>query len=375
MKDQVSDTLQFDNLERVRGRTTFDGTAAFRVLEAAFMKALEKNPESSYESFYTFAGQSVCFRIIGRDLAKHITSPFSHLQTNGPVPLSPQLTVDLWDENATGIRCRVSPTDSDFRWTEVTATSPDNRFVGQRLPHTFSCFDRLTNRIIGSIAWHEQIFIYERAKPLARLLVEWHLDRKVQVIHAGLVARNGQGILFAAKSGSGKSTSALACLCGGFDYLSEDYVGLQGLADGSFLGHSLYNSVFLETSHLTRFPNLFPHVIRGKPSEEKSVVILSQVFPQRLERVVPIRAILIPRIAGTRESKVSPASKGQALLAVGPSSLLQIPSRRMTRGFNTLAQLVEQVPCYWLESGHDLDLIPRCVEEFIAKEASAWNRL
>ena len=331
------------------------------------MKALEKTPKSFSESFYTFAGQSVRFRIIGSDLAKHLTAPFSHLQTNGSVPLFPQLTIDLWDENATGISCQVRPTDADCRWTQVTATSPDYRFVGQRLPNTFSCFDRITNHIVGSIAWHEQMYIYERAKPLARLLVEWHNDRKMQVIHAGLVARNGRGILFAAKSGSGKSTAALACLCGGFDYLGEDYVCLQGLADGSFLGHSLYNSVFLETHHLMRFPHLLPHVIKGRPSEEKSVVILSQVFPERLERVVQIRALVIPHVAGTQESRIYPASKGQALLAIGPSSLLQIPSRRVTRGFNTLAQLVERVPCYWLELGYDLDSIPRCLEGIMAE--------
>ena len=365
MKDQLKETSRLDNLQPVFGRTTFVGATAFRVMQAAFQKALEKNPDSFRESFYTFAGQSVRIRIIGRTLANNITQPFSHLQTARSASPTPQLTIDLWDENETGIHLsRVSHDNSD--WTEITATSPDQRFVGQRRLHTFACLDRITNHIIGSISWHEQISVYERAKPLARLLLEWCNDYGVQVIHAGLVVHQGQGILFVGKSGAGKSTSALACLCAGFGYLSEDFVGLQRLPDGSFLGHSLYNSVFLETGHLTRFPSLLSYIIKGRPDEEKSVVLLSQAFPERLRRVVSIRVLLIPRIARARESKIYPASKAQALLALGPSSLFQIHSRR-TYSFDNLTQLVEQVPCYWLELGCDLSSIPRCVEELTAK--------
>ena len=101
-------------------------------------------------------------------------------------------------------------------------------------------FSRTT--FIGTIAWNKQISVYERAKPMARLLLEWCNDHGRQVIHAGLVAYQGQGILFAGKSGSGKSTSSLACLCGEFNYLGEDYASLPRLLDGSFLGHSLDNS-------------------------------------------------------------------------------------------------------------------------------------
>ena len=250
----------------------------------------------------------------------------------------------------------------------MTVRSSDDRFVGQELPNTLSCLDREGGRIMSTIAWNDRIFIYERAKPLARLLLEWHNGRGVQVIHTGLVARHGQGVLFAGKSGSGKSTCSLACISAGFQYLSEDYVALQRLEDGSFVGHSLYNSVFLETSHLARFPEFIPYAIDGKsPEEEKSVVILSQVFPERLERVAPIRALVVPTVTTRRETRFRVASKGEALLAIGPSSLLQIPNRRLgVRGFETLAQLVEGLPCYTLELGCEIGSIPSVVEDILA---------
>lgn len=359
-------------IDRSRFGTTwevedFNGAIAFGNMRAEFEEAAAKNPSHVREFFYTFGGQSVRLRIVGRELAEHFGRPFSHLKTNGHCSAAPELTIDLWDDEKNRDRL-IAATQNDLGWTEATVQSTDGRFIGQRLPHTFSCLDRQTNHIIATIAWHDRIFIYERAKPLARLLLKWHNDQDLQVIHTGLVACDGKGILFAGKSGSGKSTSSLACIRAGFGYLAEDYVGLQTRQDGSFIGHSLYNSVFLETNHLERFPELSAYAIKGRPPHElKSVVILSQVFPERLKTFVPIKALALLRVAETAKPRFRPASKGEALLALGPSSLLQIPNRGLgVAGFNKLAQLVERVPCFWLEVGTELESIPRRVEELLA---------
>jgi hypothetical protein len=149
--------------------------------------------------------------------------------------------------------------------------------------------------------------------------------------------------------------------------LSDDYVGLQLLPEGTFIGHSLYNSVFLETAHLAQFTELFSYAIKGRlPQEEKSVIILSQVFPERLERVVRIRALVLPVVMKTSEPRIRTASKGEALLALGPSSLLQIPNRSLGEsGFERLAQLVERIPCYWLELGSETALVPSLVDDIL----------
>jgi len=351
----------------------FNGETAFKNMQAAFEGAAAKHPDELHESFYIFGGRKVRLRIVGRELAEHICRPFSHLRTDDRIPAAPRLTIEIWDHNKATLDGEAPLTSDDLCWTETTVKSIDKRFIGQQLPHTVSCLDRDAGHIMASIAWNNKIFIYERAKPLARLLLEWHNDQDVQVIHTGLVARDGKGVLFAGRSGSGKSTSSLACIAAGFDYLGEDYVALERQQCGMFVGHSLYNSVFLDTVHLTRFSELLPCAIKGRlPHEEKSVIILSQVFPERLKRIVPIQMLALLRVADTPRPRFRPASKGEALLALGPSSLLQIPNRGLgVRGFNRLAQLVEQVPCYWLEVAGDLRSIANGVDELLARASSS----
>ena len=353
----------------------FNGTAAFNNMRLEFERAAAKYAAEVHESFYTFGGQNVRFRIVGDELAEHITRPFSHLRVNDQSRATTRLTIELWDENRTGISSGFDLPGNKRKWYETTVKSSDGRFIGQRLPYTVSCLDRQHRHILASIGWGDRISNYERAKPFARLLLEWHNDQDIQMIHAALVARHDRGALVVGKRGAGKSTFALACISEGLDYVSEDFVGLECRSDNSFVGHGLYNSVFLETKSLARFGAIIPYGIESKFSlEEKSVVILSQVFPERLKPAVPIKFLALLRVVDAVQPKLRSASKGEALLALGPSSLLQIPNRQLgPGGFVKLAQLVERVPCYWLEIGTELRSIAPSVESLLEELGSEYG--
>jgi hypothetical protein len=116
-----------------------------------------------------------------------------------------------------------------------------------------------------------------------------------------------------------------------------------------------------------QFAKVAPHAVNGRPpEEEKSVVILSQLFPERLARSAVIRAIVFPRVDGEIDTRLMPMSKGEALLALAPSSLLQIPNRHLgAAGFSRLAQLVERLPCYRMSVGTRLASIPFRLAEII----------
>jgi hypothetical protein len=349
-------------------RATFDGQVTFGVMVAAFDRALAGHPRELRESFYTFGGRTVRVRTVGAEMAAHILRPFVHLQTTPAPDTAVDLTIDLWDENATGIRRQVTSFADAGAWPSVVALSLDERYVAQQQSQTLTCFDRAGQRVVGCVVWSERLSLYERGKPLTRPLVVWHNDRNVQIVHAGLVARGSSGILLAGRSGAGKSTCALTCLAAGFDYVGEDYVAIETATDG-FLGHGLYNSVFLDREHLNRFPHLVPHAITAGPGE-KCLVLLADVDPQRLVRVRPIRALAFPRVTNLSASRVRRASRREALLTLAPGSLLALPNTGVG-ALDLLGRLVERLPSYWLELGHDLKTIPERVSDILVDAGRA----
>ena len=110
--------------------------------------------------------------------------------------------------------------------------------------------------MIGWSCYRQQVSLYERGRPLHVPLCLWHCDQGFQVMHAGLVAEHGAGVLFPGMGGSGKSTTCLSCLEAGLQFLGDDFIALSQDADDIFIGHSLFGSAHLEPEHLLRFKTL-----------------------------------------------------------------------------------------------------------------------
>jgi len=341
-------------------------------MQAAFQRVATSRPNILRESYHAFAGHPVRVRIVGRRLADEFCRPFAHLDRNEARSAVPSLTIDLCDEEEAGIARPKESTSDDLETTwsiadGLLAIPPDGRLVYYRFRGSETWLDRAAQQMIGWTASSQQLTLYERGKPMLPLLAVWYHDRGVQLIHAGLVSKNGHGVLFPGMGGAGKSTSALACVDAGFDYLGDDYIGLQACEDGSFVGHSLYDSIWLEPGHMARFPLLPPNAIHGtNASEDKSLVLLSQLFPKQLARSARIRVLAWPRVVNASATRFRPASKDEVLPALIRNSLHTPIPRLGSRGLQRLARLVEQVPIYWLELGQDLTQIPRRVDELLA---------
>lgn len=361
--------VERSRFDAVWDEQNFGGAFAWDAMQRMFETAKAARPGEVCCASFQFAGQPVSLTVVGRELFGEIAKPFAHLRVEAAAP--PALRIELWDDRITGMLPPPEREDGQALWREATLRSTDDRYIAQKLPHTLSCLDRESAHLVAAIAWHDRIFIYERSKPLARHILTWCNDRQTQLIHTGLVARGDVGVLIAGKSGSGKSTSALASLVGGLDYLGEDYVALETSPTRGFVGHSLYGSVFLNSTHLARFAELAPHAINGRPpQEEKSVVLVSQVFPDRMKRSATIRAIVFPQVGACANASISAMPKAAALLALAPSSLLQIPNRQLgATGFERLADLVGELPCYRMTVGSDFAEIPRCIDEVIGSVA------
>ena len=198
--------------------------------------------------------------------------------------------------------------------------------------------------------------------PLRTLLHWWAAPTSLQPLHAGAVGRQGAGVLVVGYSGAGKSTTTLACLEAGMDYVGDDYVIVD--VDKPMV-HSLYSTVKLEPANLDRFPTLAPLVANANRLEsQKAIVRLHEHRGDNLVSSLRLGAILLPRVTQHRGSRIRPSSAAAALRVLAPTTLFHLP------GYDRvvvakLAALVRKLPCYELEAGTDLEDLAARVTELV----------
>jgi hypothetical protein len=93
-------------------------------------------------------------------------------------------------------------------------------------------------------------------------------------------------------------------------------------------------------------------------------------YPSKVATRLPVRAILLPRVTGTPETRLKRISVAMALAALAPSTIFQLP-RAGNEAFKFLATFARQLPCFSLEVGTDLSTIPLVIEGLLAKIDSA----
>jgi hypothetical protein len=337
----------------------------FRQASGAFDVAARRHPDQVTEGVYRLAGRLVRLRIIGPRLAAELTAPLAHLRAseNGAEPF---LTIDAWHQAETGVGAERPDLPPALGSYGVMAASVDGHYVAENRPHSAAWLDRRARRIFAWVASSERLHLDERARPWHRVLAVALGDLGVQTIHAGLVAWQGRGALLVGKGGSGKSTASICCLLDGLDYLGDDFVGLAAAPDGGFVGHSLYSSALIGLGHMGGYPDLAAACRPGHyPDEEKSVVCFNGVDAARLGAEVAIRAVILPRVAGSADTAIRQAPARDALLALAPSSLLYLPGVG-PRSMQRLGALVGGVPSYRLELGPDLRQIAPRVADLLA---------
>jgi hypothetical protein len=334
----------------------------YHALRGAVRRAADTHPDLVHESSYVIAKRVVTVRLVGHRLGRMLTRALAHLGV-GERLTGPDLLIEAWDEEETGVTSPGCRAHSDESTPGSTAASEDGRYVVFAQARTKSVLDRSGQHLVGWVAAAAQLTQYELGRPWHSELLLWQRDRGLLPVHAGLIERDGHGVLLGGPGGSGKSTTSLTCMRQGWHYLADDYVAVERGPEGSFTGHGLYCSAHLEPEHLRRFPALMPGAIPGRLArEDKSLVLLSDVEGTRLGRRAEIRLLALPRVADTPESSFRPASKVEALLRLAPSSLLLLPYAGLGHsGFQALSELVEEIPTYWLDLGRDLAQLPLAV--------------
>jgi hypothetical protein len=350
-----------------------DRIAFFEAVHDGFRRA-ESSAGGCREHFYRIGGETVVLRFAGPGLIPHLTPAIAHLLTDSLA--ASVLTVNLWDSVSSGAPLPFLVAKFvqllQTRWWEMLDLRREIKFLhGDPIRTTFhlgpdilSLFDTRRNLALYWVEDASRIPYYEKGYPMTSIL-SWGLEGKgLHFVHAAAVGTPAGGVLMAGKGGVGKSTTSLACVDSPLQFLSDDYCLLS--TDGAPRAYSIYNSVKLKADEdVERFPHLKGMVSNPvRVGEEKAMIFLHQHLPQKLIRSFPIKAVLLPRITGQRDTRLREARGGEALRLLAPSTVFQV-SGAGEGAFRSMVRLVKQVPSYTLELGTDISGIPRVIADLL----------
>jgi hypothetical protein len=339
----------------------------FDLFSAAFERMSAEFGAELTELDFTLAGRRVRGRFLGAELAGMFREAFEP----HPGGVDPALEIWLWDESPdTGLDARIrleSGLDERVvRASVVTGISRSGRLVCHTAESWLNVLDLDRARIVGCVLSRAGLHIHERARPLEWPLRFWLRGVGLPVLHAGLVSREGAGVLIAGPAGVGKSTTTLACVDGGLDFLADDKVGLEAGGSSAYVGHRLYRSILANVDVLDHFPHLGPRARRLATDDEgKAILMVSELFPDRLPRACRIEAIVLPRLdARSSVPRLRPARRAEAVTRMLPNCLPLYPTWDRD-DFGRLGDLVQSVPVFWLDVGGAPASLPRLIESVV----------
>ncbi len=337
--------------------------AFFKTLDQTFQQA-EKAAGGPVDRHYRIGGHPIRCRFAGAALVSPIKSALEHLATKRVA--APKLTICLWDSVSTSTRMPAPPWEaSDYVARGEVRGYNDERFhtVFDLGTGILSMLDTKRNVALYWIRDAHEVAYYESAAPLRTILHRWMRTRGRQLVHAGAVGTPAGGVLLAGKGGSGKSTTALACVNDGFGYVSDDYCLVA--TDPSPYAFSLYNSAKVDAEGAQRFPRLATAITNeNRLNTEKAVLYLAQSRVVKTEECIPIRAVLLPRIGDCPETTLSETTCAEGLKELAASTIFQLPGAG-EEDLEAIGRFVRQVPSYVLNLGRDVAGISRAVSEVL----------
>ncbi|WP_338605184.1 hypothetical protein [Desulfoferula mesophila] len=318
----------------------------------------------------------LCFA--GDALQPLITPALEHLAV-APVD-QPELTIMAWDLKSLTSRPMVALEGlmRTFSWHwyyylnsrgELKGLLEDDFMAAFHPgPNIFSLLDVKNRRAIywandaAEVPWHET------GSPMRSILSWWTASQGYQFAHGGAVGVDGKSVLIVGKGGSGKSTTCLACLNAGLQYLGDDYTLIDTREEPRVF--SLYNTAKLKgPADLARFPQLTPHLVNAERLDsEKAMLFLHGDFDGQIIAQSPLKAILIPVVMDQEHTKILPAGPAAGLAALAPSTIFQLPGSGR-QSLRNIAELVQRVPCYSLRLGRDLAGVAETIRRFIANSS------
>ena len=236
-----------------------------------------------------------------------------------------QSTVGAWDVAATGFGFPDRPAvRAPGRYRCMVRRA--GRLVAElewASPDVFRTGDRVARRHLLAVRQASALSPREGASPLRRQL-NWALGPDVLFVHAGAVGDADGVALLMGASGSGKSSTSVACLRAGMGFLSDDYCLVRG--DPPVV-HRLYATARLFDHDVEQFADFLEPAVGASPvdpesdSDMKALYLLHASQGDRMLASAPARIVIVPEPLGERRPRLEPIGPAEVLRRVAPSTL------------------------------------------------------
>ena len=335
----------------------------------------EKFFQETIQAFYQAAGASgtaidqyfqigkftIRLRFAGRQLAPFFTPALSHLECQ-QIP-NPDLTIHLWDSLSTATRMPHPPWTKDDYMNFGLIRGYNNERIKTLFMNALHMIDLEKGQAVYWVPDSENIPYYHTIRPLRTIINWWLNQHQHYIVHAAAVGLPDGGVLITGKGGAGKSTTALSCIGSGIHYAGDENVVISGNPEP--LLHNLYCSGTLDAEDIDRIPAIKPYLSNtSKLAYQKAIYLFHDHKQMILSKGFPIKAILIPKVSGNKDTAIQTRSVSQSLIALAPETLFQLPGAGAEH-FRAMVSLIKQVPCYTLEVGTQMAQIPNVIETFL----------
>jgi hypothetical protein len=336
-----------------------DPALAFAMAEQAFQSA---NARPGPEAYFRIAGKVMALKFADVALAAKLLPAFAHLEALEQTPAD--LTICCWDDFSSGVEMP--------EWTGEAGVyglqyiDGPVRMAWEIEQRSLQAYDPSRRLALFHASNVSELASWEQGAPFRQILHWWSAGLGLQLVHGAAVGTEAGGVLLIGRSGAGKSTQALACVGSPLGYAADDYCLLEiGPAPRV---HSLYGSGKADAASIAMLPRL-AEAFRASPIDQqgKSIIFIAEHAPEAMLRSFPLRAIVLPEIISGSSCRAEVLSTGEALRAVAPSTLLQLPGDR-AQSLARLSSLVRRLPCWRLYVGDNPRAAQPLLEAIIARE-------
>ncbi len=333
-------------------RTTLD---AFRLAH--------DRASSTSERTYSVGGTSVLVRYAGAALPDAFDRALAPLRTD-PVA-DPALTISCWDQVSSDQPLPAAP----FAKEDVLARGRIRGFDGDGVRATYDALHRLLNLYDPDA--RDAVFVAKDVAQIPpwitrapfRAIFGWNaIDRGLAVVHTSAVGGSGGCALVTGASGSGKSTTAFACVERGLRIIADD-VALVALGPEP-RAFACAGVGKIEDDSLVTIDDLGLPVVERRNGQ--TMLDLSSV----LTPSAPVRVIVAARVGGGERCQVTRLSSAASFRALAGHSVVEALTGD-ARALTALRELATRVPAVRVDVGTDLDDVAATIRGLLERGGAA----